>query len=60
METVFASAERQRRRELIGKALAIGGMSAPSHRGVMATASYEARLFGIHSAVPTSLSAKLS
>ena len=52
MDAFFAAVEQQRRPELRGKPLVIGGNGDPMKRGVVSTASYEARRFGIHSAMP--------
>ena len=48
LDSFFVSVELLRRPELKGKPLIIGGSS---ERGVVASCSYEARKFGIHSAM---------
>ncbi len=52
MDAFFAAVEQKRCPELIGRPVVIGGSGDPTKRGVVATASYEARKFGIHSALP--------
>jgi DNA polymerase-4 len=52
MDAFFAAVEQLRHPELKEKPLVIGGDGNPTHRGVVSTASYEARKFGIHSAMP--------
>ena len=52
MDAFFAAVEESRRPELKGRSVVIGGSGDPSKRGVVSTASYEARKFGIHSAMP--------
>jgi len=51
--------EQKRHPELIGKPVVIGGSGDPTQRGVVSTASYEARKFGIHSAMPLRTAYKL-
>ncbi|HET7376841.1 MAG TPA: DNA polymerase IV, partial [Anaerolineae bacterium] len=51
LDSFFVSVELLDKPELRGKAVAVGG--AADQRGVIASASYEARKFGVHSAMPT-------
>jgi DNA polymerase-4 len=57
MDAFFASIEQKDTPEFRGKPLIVGGK--PQSRGVVAACSYEARRFGIHSAMPSSKAARL-
>lgn len=56
LDTFFVSVERLVRPELVGKPVIIGGTS---DRGVVASCSYEARKFGVHSAMPMKMARAL-
>jgi DNA polymerase-4 len=52
MDAFFAAVEELRNPELRGRPVVVGGDGNPRHRGVVSTCNYEARKFGIHSAMP--------
>lgn len=56
LDTFFVSCERLKDSRLIGKPVLIGGTS---DRGVVASCSYEARKFGVHSAMPMRMAKQL-
>lgn len=56
LDTFFVSCERLLDSRLVGKPILIGGTS---DRGVVASCSYEARKFGIHSAMPMRMAKQL-
>ncbi len=56
LDSFYVSAERLRRPELRGKCVGIGG---DGRRGVLSSCSYEARKFGVRSAMPTAQALRL-
>src|SRR5690349_12546634 len=57
MDAFFVSVELLERPELRGQPVIVGG--GPNQRGVVTSASYEARKFGVHSAMPLRTAGKL-
>jgi len=57
MDAFYASVEQLDNPDLVGKAVIVGG--DPKKRGVVSAASYEARKFGVHSAMPMSQAIRL-
>ena len=58
LDQFIAAVEVQRRPELAGLPVVVGGRGDPTERGVVATASYEAREFGVGSGMPLRVAAR--
>lgn len=56
LDTFFVSVERLQNSSLLGKPVIVGGLS---DRGVVSACSYEARHFGVHSAMPIRMARQL-
>ena len=57
LDSFFVAVEQVLNPDLKGKPVVVGGN--PQHRGVVSTASYEARAFGLHSGMPAVTAARL-
>ncbi len=60
LDQFIAAVEVLRHPELRGRAVVVGGDGDPAKRGVVATASYEAREHGVHSGLPMRTAARRS
>ena len=58
LDQFIAAVELLRRPELRGRPVVVGGDGDPTKRGVVSTASYEAREFGVHSGLPLRTAAR--
>ncbi|HET9042327.1 MAG TPA: DNA polymerase IV, partial [Burkholderiales bacterium] len=59
MDAFFAAVELLRRPDLRGQPVVIGGRGDPTRRGVVSTATYEARAVGVRSGMPLRTALKL-
>lgn len=57
LDAFFVSVEQAENPELKGKPVVVGGR--PDQRGVVASASYEARTFGLHAGMPLTTASRL-
>jgi nucleotidyltransferase/DNA polymerase involved in DNA repair len=58
LDQFIAAVEVLRRPELRGRPVVVGGDGDPTKRGVVSTASYEARAYGVHSGLPLRTAAR--
>src|SRR5579859_611405 len=58
LDQFIAAVEVLRHPELRGRPVVVGGDGDPTKRGVVSTASYEARSFGVHSGLPLRTAAR--
>ncbi len=58
LDQFIAAVEVLRRPELVGRPVVVGGRGDPTERGAVATASYEAREFGVRSGMPLRTAAR--
>jgi nucleotidyltransferase/DNA polymerase involved in DNA repair len=58
LDQFIAAVEMLRRPELVGQAIVVGGDGDPTKRGVVSTASYAAREYGVHSGLPLRTAAR--
>ncbi|WP_460820632.1 Y-family DNA polymerase, partial [Nocardioides ungokensis] len=58
LDQFIAAVEVLRRPELAGRPVVVGGRGDPTERGVVATASYEAREYGVGSGMPLRVAAR--
>ncbi|GAA4585446.1 DNA polymerase IV [Planotetraspora phitsanulokensis] len=58
LDQFVAAVELLRRPELRGRPVVVGGDGDPTKRGVVSTASYEARAYGVHSGLPLRTAAR--